>query len=1013
MTEEIREYSMQARCTRLASGIADWLASLQVAEAGYDLGGIRDPLSGVVAGEHYSASHFAWVQLLLNRQAGGEPERVRAARLALDFHMRTSPDEYAPKTWDYHWDFNNLAFAAAFGLLGDVLSVEERDSCIVSMMTWRTNPHHAINWVAMRCLGAAMRHAFLGLPEDALQAVQWLDFVLDAQLPDGGIEDVKGESLPSQYHAYTACLLHLLLEPDMVPRREKGGLGSVAEVLASSTLAGVLEGATSAVVESRVRTAVVAAARWLLAICGPDGEMNVLGRGQRQIFGYACAVYLFRAAMTLDAGKAGEYRWAAESVLARLERHVREDGRLPLVLSGLPDAERAGWYDYHHGTVYNAFAAVWLQKAAELPVAENVPSVLPATGVTHLQDSGLLVLRTGAYFALFSKGYAGAGYATEAGITPHLLMAGAQVLFSCPLGPFAGKYGERCSHDGQSANVWAPVWAVPYSEEGALASASAGKRDCSSWVAPTGEHGSIVRLSEHVWSLRLQAHGAVWERRLAVGPWHLEANDTLTLSGHEGNGAVLVRPVNISLPAAMPVDEKEGPFRLAVFPDPVEPQEKVVSAGGVMQVLASEKLVSIAEKTERIRSGWRLRLRSGLGGDGRVPPVVTLSWDPWSRLWKRKQRLMHSLWQRHGLAVSYVEPAVRIADVVAHGRKLAGNDEYSRRLRRSLWPFGTSVGEGLSLYSPLLPLPFARTFAPLAAANTRYWLRQVGRVVKKAGAKEGYVLWVYHPSQLEAVEAFGAEASLVVYDWTDDWVAALPGSFSEDYRADLARRQEALLRRVDVVFAVSEELARRASAYCPWVHYLPNGTDTATFAPVEMGAREGRPCIVYLSQITERLDVALLRSLALASPQWDFKLIGPVVCDPAIVAPLRELANVTLAGAMPYAEAASATAQADVCILPHVVDALTATLDPIKIYDYLATGNPVVSTAVAMHPALREHVRIASDADAFRQAIADSLAEDADARNVRRQAVLAHSWEARADELKSILCGYFGGGECA
>lgn len=1031
---EAMQMRLQMRCTRLAQGITGWLSSLQVTDDGYDTGGIRDPLSGVVAGEHYSASHFAWVQLLLRNQPDGL-QRVQAAKRALDFHVRTAPDEYAPRSWDYHWDFNNLAFAASFGLLAEKLGAEERDRYTVAMMTWRTNPHHAVNWVAMRSLAAAFRYALLGLQEDALQAVHWLEFVLSAQLADGGIEDVKGQSLPSQYHAYSACLLHMLLEP--APVGPEGGESVVDEAISRSvSLAGLLEKASSAVVEARVRKAVIAAARWLLAICGPDGEMNALGRGQGQIFGYACAVYLFSAAMQLDTAKAGEYRWAAESVLSRMERFVRHDGSLPLVLHTLPDAERAGWYDYHHGTVYNAFAALWLQKAAMLPHCETSLTAQraeqPAAGVTHLSESGLLVIRGKSYFALFSRGHAGAGYATEAGITPHLLMAGEQVLFRYPQGPAAGKYGEHCLHKGQTANIWAPVWTVPYTEEGALKVAFAeryqgtvSKEADMLWNAPAGTHGSLVRLSEQCWLLRLEAHGTVWERRLTVGADHLEADDAFTLSGKlckagisgrmEGNGAVLVRHVNVSLPDAIGEGSSESTFRLSFFSgnrEYPEMREQVVAAGGVMQVYATEQLVSSAGKAETMHSGWRLRMRSGAEA-GAIPPVVTLSWDPWSRLWKRKQRLMHSLWQRHGQRVSYVEPAVRMTDVIAHGRGLAGSDEYSRRLRRGLRPFGTSMGDGLWVHSPLLPLPFARTFPKIAEVNARLWLRQIGKVVKSTATKEGYILWVYHPSQLEAVEAYGAGASLVVYDWTDDWVAALPDSFSDEYKTELASRQQALLRRADVVFAVSEELARRASEYCPWVHYLPNGTDTATFAPVERETREGRPEIVYLSQITERLDVAMLRELAQTSPQWDFRLIGPVVCDPAIVAPLHELPNVVLTGAMPYAEAAGATARADVCILPHVVDLLTATLDPIKLYDYLATGNPVVSTAVAMHPALREYVHIASDAASFRRAIAAALTEDGAARSIRRQAVMAHSWEARADELHHILASYFGGEPCA
>ena len=100
----------------LAGKTLSWLRRCQVLEPGYDQGGIRDPLDGRVAGDHYATTHFAWCCALHHAVAPDE-ELVRAALRAMEFHIRTSRDEYAPGNWSYHWDFNNLASIEAYALL--------------------------------------------------------------------------------------------------------------------------------------------------------------------------------------------------------------------------------------------------------------------------------------------------------------------------------------------------------------------------------------------------------------------------------------------------------------------------------------------------------------------------------------------------------------------------------------------------------------------------------------------------------------------------------------------------------------------------------------------------------------------------------------------------------------------------------------------------------------------------------------------------------------------------------
>ena len=943
-----------------AKGLA-WLARCQVSEPGYDQGGIRDPLDGKVIGDHYAATHFAWACSLRHAETG-DPDMLRAARSALSFHQRTSMDEYPPGNWDYHWDFNNLAFAESCLLLAGSVDAAETEAWRGTLEAWKTNPHWAVNWVAMRAAAHFLRHDLLARPDDLPQAEKWLDFVLGAQLPDGGIEDVRSASLPSQYHAYTACLLHRLLG-----RRPAVG------------------------------RAVVAAARWLLAITAPDGEMNALGRGQGQIFGYACAIYLFRVAATLDPELARHHRWAAQAVLGRLARLQTTEGWWPLVLNVLPVARRAGWYDYHHLTVYNAFAVLWLSLAARVAMPEG-DSAAPPPGDVWLRQSGILAVRRRHYFALFAAGRQGAGYRTEAGITPHDITFGDEPFFRGPLGPGPGKYGSRAAGFGQEAHCFAPLWRKPG----------------EAWQAPAGAEGSLEpgRGPGH-WRLALETGGARWERELVFGDRFIHGRDRLALPpGNREAAMAEVRGHNIPLAATGRLETGSGFVRDSASGTilRVWGGESLAPAGTVEAARGDTVILAGAGRPGQTW-GWRLRQGPAATGGGALPGIVCLSADPWSGLWKRKQRLLFELSRLgHSRRTLYIEPGVAMTEIVEHPGRLLGCG--GERQRRALKRRAKDQGHGFSLATPLLPWPGQRTFPALASANRRSWLRQLSRFVDRAGLADGYVLWLYHPSHLDALDVLGDRAELVVYDWTDDWAAALPPERSQAERVALDARQEALLGRCDLVFTVSRALQDRARGACPEAVLLPNATDPDVFRPPAPEATPhplaaGRPMLVYLSQITERLDVQLVAAIAGARPGWTLVLVGPVVCDPSCLDPLRGLNNVVLTGAMPYDEAASLTAQADVCLLPHKTGALTGTLDPIKLYDYLATGRPIVATRVAMHPDLEAHVRLADTPGGFIEAVEDALAEAAAAAECRRQAAMAHTWTARATEAAAVLQRFF------
>ncbi|MFQ5523986.1 MAG: glycosyltransferase [Acidimicrobiia bacterium] len=143
--------------------------------------------------------------------------------------------------------------------------------------------------------------------------------------------------------------------------------------------------------------------------------------------------------------------------------------------------------------------------------------------------------------------------------------------------------------------------------------------------------------------------------------------------------------------------------------------------------------------------------------------------------------------------------------------------------------------------------------------------------------------------------------------------------------------------------------------------------------------------------------------MASRRPELNFVLVGPVddrVADEA--AALGRLSNVTLHPAQPAEKVASFVRGFDVGLIPFVVDEMTRGVTPLKMFEYLASGVPVVATplpACVDHPA----VETASEPGSFAALIAAAVKMVPEQRSSLRHAAEDASWERRLQPLLDRL----------
>lgn len=324
-----------------------------------------------------------------------------------------------------------------------------------------------------------------------------------------------------------------------------------------------------------------------------------------------------------------------------------------------------------------------------------------------------------------------------------------------------------------------------------------------------------------------------------------------------------------------------------------------------------------------------------------------------------------------------------------------------RRLRSGLRP--PRPADGLHVLSPLV-LPF-HSNRLVRAINARLLPALVARAVRRLGLVDP-ILWSYVPQAEALLDALAP--SIVVYHCVDD-IAAQPGIDGDSFRA--AERRFAA--RADLVLASSPTLARRLQSISRNVVYAPNVADTDLFAtalcegPLDTAmAGVPSPRIVFCGAIvTTKLDLELIVSLARAHRDWSICLVGPVgPGDPrADVSTLIAEPNVHLLGARSYDELPNVLRAADVGLIPYARNPLTDGIFPMKVYEYLAAGLPVVASEL---PSLADvpEVQRAANAREMARLIERALATDSRERRVERsRAATAHSWEGRLGEIAEAV----------
>jgi glycosyltransferase involved in cell wall biosynthesis len=360
-------------------------------------------------------------------------------------------------------------------------------------------------------------------------------------------------------------------------------------------------------------------------------------------------------------------------------------------------------------------------------------------------------------------------------------------------------------------------------------------------------------------------------------------------------------------------------------------------------------------------------------------PIIVHSHLQWDWVWQRPQQFMSRLAQRHPvLFVEMHAPSEDLEKPVVRTRE-------------------TPV-EGLLVMQ--MQFPLKRWGDGEWVDRERRVLLQEALAGPLKGRFEEPVQWFYDPMAVTAFAGHMGERGNV-YDCMDElskFRGAPPG---------LVEREQVLLRTADLVFAGGRRLWEAKRRLNPSCYFYGCGVDYEHFHSATLpettpppALASDRPRLGFFGVIDERIDYSLLSDLADHRADWEVVVVGPTAKINPAALPRRP--NLYWHGPCDYAGLPSVTKAFNVCLMPFALNESTEFINPTKTLEYMATGRPIISTAVPdVVTNFESVVKIARNAREFIDHCECQLGNP-DAAAIRKGLEMArlNSWERITDCLE-------------
>lgn len=381
--------------------------------------------------------------------------------------------------------------------------------------------------------------------------------------------------------------------------------------------------------------------------------------------------------------------------------------------------------------------------------------------------------------------------------------------------------------------------------------------------------------------------------------------------------------------------------------------------------------------------------------------IVVFSAVPWNFLWQRMQQVTSKLAARGHNVVYFEEP-----QYIPYLSFIQGSVKRKSHIKID------KVQDNISVVK--IDLPDLQ--GKLSSLKDQFLISSFKQSMQKLGFHPDVSIF-YSVQFVPLISVLNGMHTKINYDCADDILSFVSSAIKQGILPEFAydktlKMETKLIQSSSTCFATSRFLCDKILNYNSQCIYLPNAMDfnhfnaaTKAVSKIDELPNLKHPVVGFVGAVFEWFDVDLICKLAEAHPEYSVLLVGPVNTGKN---EFEKHSNIIMVGAKPYGVLPSYLSNIDVCLIPFKINGITLASNPIKMYEYLAAGKPVVSTALPeVIKNASEIVSIGSDYDDFIHKVKLSTKEiyltDETAKNKRVDFARQNSWDSRVDVIERVL----------
>ena len=363
--------------------------------------------------------------------------------------------------------------------------------------------------------------------------------------------------------------------------------------------------------------------------------------------------------------------------------------------------------------------------------------------------------------------------------------------------------------------------------------------------------------------------------------------------------------------------------------------------------------------------------------------------------WTAAQQVASQL-SRYG-RVLVVNPPQSVGAILKRGKRAGIPSRGLERISENIW-----------LFTPFASLPFGAR-CRISEKLNRFFLRRKLRSLISLLEFNNYQLWILPPRAAFLAGRLGEEK--LIYKCDGD-----PATFPwlRGRKTMILGEEEKLLRKADLVFFTSPSIAKRKSASNPHTYVVRLGVDTELFNQVLNYPTSlpddikdiPEPRIGYVGALDGyKVDFSLIKKVAELRPRWHWVIIGRAgTSDKTVRSDLPRADNLHYLGPLPRREIPLYLKHCQVLTIPYILNNYTRDLTTLKMFEYMATGRPIVATPLPNFKAMEPLIRLASSPRDFVEAIEESLKEkDSTLSEKRKARAEDNSWRRQVERMLELI----------